>query len=311
MVVALDQAEAEETREAIRIELERVDAIQDAARKRRERAVLRNMRKRWSEQFAHACAVMVADSVRAHPHASGLKVLPKANGKGRETFWPLGHNKGKRLDVAASRTAAGLQLGISLKALNFADDANRNYDKNLTGRLYELRDEVSTVHDYLPRAFMTALFFLPVLACFDKAGAPSSFAHTIAELRARTGRLDPSVGAHNWRCDAAAVGLYAAGEPAELPLGLPRGAVRYFPVLDAEGKWNDPPMRGMPEFDRTLDLEGLTNSIVKGVMKGTVLAQEYSAPAAGMVVALAGVAATGAAAAQDEDDEPDDEEDDA
>jgi hypothetical protein len=70
-------------------------------------------------------------------------------------------NKRKQIDVVVSRELVGLQIGVSLKGLNFRDGDGGNFDKNLTGRLYELRDEVSTVHDYLPRAFMAGLFFVP------------------------------------------------------------------------------------------------------------------------------------------------------
>jgi hypothetical protein len=129
----------------------------------------------------------------------------------------------------------GLQIGVSLKGLNFRDGKGNNFDKNLTGRLYELRDEVSTIHDYLSRAFMAGLFFLPAAACFDKITGASSFAHTVALLRSRTGRLDPSIAAQNWKCDFGAVGLYGSGEPEQVSQGVARGVARYFPVIDEQG----------------------------------------------------------------------------
>ena len=133
-------------------------------------------------------------------------------------------NKRKQIDVVVSRELVGLQIGVSLKGLNFRDGDGGNFDKNLTGRLYELRDEVSTVHDYLPRAFMAGLFFVPAAACFDKVSGPTSFAHTVAQLRSRSGRLGPSPPIQNWKCDFGAVGLYGSGEPEEVQNGLPRGS---------------------------------------------------------------------------------------
>jgi hypothetical protein len=164
-----------------------------------------------------------------------------------------------------------------LKGLNFADDTSGNHDKNLTGRLYELRDEVSTVHDYLPRAFMATVFFVPVAGCSDKATAPSSFAHVVAELRARTGRLDPSVAAHAWRCDFAAVGLYVPGDPFDVDQGLAAGVARYFPVFDRKGRENLPPRRGLPRLGTTLDLTQLVDQLVARAITGTAAASRFAA----------------------------------
>src|SRR5262249_43245125 len=157
---------------------------------------------------------------------SGSHITPDATGGNQEFFTPLGYRKGKRIDVVVSRPLVGLQLGISLKGLNFRDEGGNNFDKNLTGRLYELRDEVNTVHDYLPRAFMASIFFIPLASCFDKMKSPSSFAHVVAQLRSRTGRLDPSIPAHNWKCDFGAVSIYGSGEPEEVRYGVPKGIVR-------------------------------------------------------------------------------------
>jgi hypothetical protein len=187
MVQALDQADDPTSRDAIRNELVRLQRSGAT-----NLSALREMRKRWSEQFARACATMVANGLRALPEiGSGFHITPDASGGNQESFTPLGYKKGKRIDVVVSRELVGLQIGVSLKGLNFRDGDGGNFDKNLTGRLYELRDEVSTVHDYLPRAFMAGLFFVPAAACFDKVSGPSSFAHTVAQLRSRSGRLDP------------------------------------------------------------------------------------------------------------------------
>lgn len=285
LVAALEFADAETSREAIRVEVDRIRALASETERKRERAVLRDMRKRWSERFATACATMIGDELRRNSSVGNrYEVLPDEQGAGQETFTPLGYKKGKRIDVVVFGPLVGLQIGVSLKGLNFADDTSGNHDKNLTGRLYELRDEVSTVHDYLPRAFMAIVFFMPVAGCFDKAAAPSSFAHLVAELRARTGRLDPSVPAHAWRCDFAAVGLYVPGDPFDVEQGLTGGAVRYFPLTDDAGAPNWPPKRGLPAHETTLHLRDLTSRLVSSAVKGTAASVQY-APAEGETVA--------------------------
>jgi hypothetical protein len=282
MLTALDFADGELTRAEIRKELDRIGALPSEAQQKRERPALREMRKRWSERFATACATMLASELRAHASLDRrYSVLPAADGTGQESFVPLGYTRGKRIDVVVTGPLVGLQLGVSLKGLNFADDQSGNHDKNLTGRLYELRDEVSTVHDYLPRAFMGAFFFVPVSACVDKTGAPSSFAHVVAELRSRTGRLDPSVTAHSWRCDFAAVGLYAAGDPWEATAGVTRGAVRYFPLQLRSGDPNLPPRRGLPQVPSTLDLGSVVGLLLARSLDGSAASAEYAAPEAG------------------------------
>lgn len=218
----------------------------------------RNLKKRWSEQFADACAVMVADGMRRRDEFRGLEIRPDPQGGGRETFTPLGRGQGKRIDVVAYTELAGLQIGVSLKGLGFADERSGNYDKNLTGRLYELRDEVSVVHEHLPKATMVAMFFLPIRSCFDKTeAAPSSFAKTVAKLRGRTGRLDPHMESHAHRCDLAYVCLYAPGDTGD---DLPRGVTRWFDVH------TDPPRRGRPRVDDTLDLDMVVDAVVDHVL---------------------------------------------
>jgi hypothetical protein len=79
---------------------------------------------------------MIANEIRRHPRIRGrYTVLPDEHGGGQETFTPLGHKKGKRVDVVVFGPLVGLQIGVSLKGLNFADDASGNHGKNLTGRL--------------------------------------------------------------------------------------------------------------------------------------------------------------------------------
>jgi hypothetical protein len=167
-----------------------------------------------------------------------------------------------------------------------------------------LRDEVSTVHDYLPRAFMAGLFFLPAAGCFDKTTA-SSFAHTVAQLRSRTGRLDPSLPAQNWKCDFGAVGLYGSGEPEEVDHGVARGVVRYFPLVDEEGQPTAPPRRRLPVLSSTLSLDELLRHLLMSALRGTAAGTSFT-DASDETVSMP--AALGPTAAPDVgDDEPEDD----
>lgn len=204
----------------------------------------------WSNRFADACAVMVADVVRRNEEFGRFEVRPNPDGSGREALTFVGSGDQKRVDVLASTLASGLQLGVSLKGMNFRDGQSGNYDKNLTGRTYELQAEVSAIHGYQPEAFLVGLFFLPVGATGDKRTGASSFARTVAHLRSRTGRIDTTLPSQLVRCDAAAVALYSPGDPDD---GVTRGAVRFFDVM------TDPPRRGRPKIETTLDLPGLVD----------------------------------------------------
>jgi len=230
---------------------------------------------------------MIASEIRRHTAIrSHYEVLPDQDGGSQETFTPLGYQSGKRIDVVVFGPLVGLQIGVSLKGLNFADDASGNHDKNLTGRLYELRDEVSTVHDYLPRAFMTTVFFLPVAGCFDKAAAPSSFAHVVVELGRRTGRLDPSVAAHAWRCDFAGVGLYVPGDPDDEARGLTAGVARFFAIGGSTIEENWAPVRGLPKVASTLSISEFVDHLVQEATVGTAASARYAPAEEGTEPAL-------------------------
>lgn len=228
----------------------------------------RNDKKRWSEVFADACAVMVANALRGQRLVADLSIKPLADGSGRESITPLGSATSKKLDVTAVDPLLGLQLGVSLKATNFADRSRGNYDKNLTGRLYELREEMSVVHEYLPRAFMAGLFFVPLGGTSDKKTAASSFARTVRELRGRTGRFDQTLPTLWPRCDWSVVGLYSAADPGD---PLARGVVRYFDTT------TDPPKLGRPKLDATFDLDAFVEQLV-AMASGVDQAIEWSLP---------------------------------
>ena len=193
----------------------------------------REDRQKWSNAFADACARMIARTVRSSPAFAKLNVLPDDEGNAEPPTYVVGDNE-KRVDVVVSSSITGLQLGISLKGMNFRDSKGWQFDKNLTGRTYELQDEVRLVHEYQPASFMVALYFLPVAATMDKKSdrSLSSFARAVEHLRKRTGRLDPSLPSHYAKTDFSAVGLYVPGdrEPEyKYEDVFPRGIVRYAP----------------------------------------------------------------------------------
>lgn len=226
----------------------------------------RSDKNNWSNRFADHCAQMVANAVRRDQIFKKYEVRPNADGSGKEALTVVG-NTSKRIDVIAATLASGLQLGISLKGMNFRDSAGLQFDKNLTGRTYELQDEVRAVHGQKPTAFMVGLAFLPLAAVCDKKTehSPSSFARTVKHLRARTGRVDPTLPSQMHKLDMAAVALYVPGDSESVILGdgspyeyedqFDRGVVRYFDVLE------DPPRRGRPKVECTLDLDGLVDLI--------------------------------------------------
>lgn len=212
-------------------------------------------KRKWSEKFANACAVAVASQFREHSELAGKTVKPISLESGTEPLTPLGAGVEKRIDVTVTDSMLGLELGVSLKGLNFVDRRSKNYDKNLTGRLYELGDEVRVVHEHLPHAFMVGVFFLPLASCNDKnpeGRAPSSFANAVIKLRSRTGRLDAALAAHASRCDAAYVGLYTLGNEN----GFERGLVRFFNVS------KNPPRRGRPKMEATCSLAEMVDEVV-------------------------------------------------
>ncbi|KXX66400.1 MULTISPECIES: hypothetical protein [Marichromatium] len=213
-----------------------------------------NQKRGWSERFANACAVAIARTIAEARELRGKTVRPVDPDQGVEPLVPLGSGVSKRIDVTVTDPLLGLEIGVSLKGLNFRDGRSGNYDKNLTGRLYELGDEVRVVHEHLPHAFMAGVFFLPLGAVDDKQNGNSSFANAVYKLARRTGRIDPSLAHHAPRCDIAFVALYTTGSE---PEGFPPGLVRFLDVTEQA-----PPRRGRPRVHTTLSLQEAVERIV-------------------------------------------------
>lgn len=212
-----------------------------------------NEKRHWSESFANGCAIAIAETFR-ETSLRDKRILPISLEEGTEPLTPLGSGTSKRIDVTVSDSVLGLEIGVSLKGLNFRDSRSNNYDKNVTGRLYELGDEVRLVHEHLPHAYMVGVFFVPLASTEDKTErAVCSFSNVVGKLRERSGRLDVALAAHSSRCDAAYVALYADGT--EGP-AVPKGAARFFNV------GNNPPRRGRPKVSDTMSLCEMVHEVV-------------------------------------------------
>ncbi len=239
----------------------------------------REQRLKWSNAFADACARMIATEVRKQKAFEGLHVLPTGDGSAEPQSFVAG-GRSKKIDVIVSSLVSGLQVGLSLKGMNFRDAHGLQFDKNLTGRTYELQDEVRVVHEYQPAAFLVGLYFLPLAATEDKRSldSPSSFARAVEHLRARTGRLDPSIHSHLSRLDMSAVCLYVPGDREDLGDDrvyedrCARGVARYFDVENA------PPFRGRPTLDTTWSISEFVEAVVQRSLAGDSDPIEWADP---------------------------------
>jgi len=213
-----------------------------------------NEKRHWSEKFANGCAVAVAKEFRKSPVKKKI-IRPESLEKGTEPLTPLGASTQKRIDVTVVDSVLGLEIGVSLKGFNWKDSGSNAFDKNFTGRLYELGDEVRLVHEHLPHAFMVGVLFLPIDSTNDKKSdtSASSFARAVIKLRERTGRLDAALPSQASKCDAGYVCLYVTGDEIG---GFRRGAARFINVK------NDPPVRGRPKVQDTLSLSEVIDEIV-------------------------------------------------
>lgn len=212
---------------------------------------------------------MMADALRRQPGLEKLEVLPKASGERVEFVTAAqSRGKGKKVDVAVSSLAAGLQLALSLKAGNFLDTGSGGYGKNLTGRLYELLDETRAVHEYHPHSMIVAVYFLPIGATEDLK-TKSTFSKAVRMLRAHTGRTDPLLVTQFARFDRAAIALYV---PERTESGISRGVCRVFDVEKA------PPKRGRPKVETTETLLQFAKRIVTEFKQGEEHEIKYVEP---------------------------------
>jgi hypothetical protein len=223
-------------------------------------------KRNWSNRFADGCAYLAAPIVRQGLGSLGaptdLVVLPTTGGSAEPPV-VLGEGSRKRIDVAVVHRLGGLRIDLSLKGLNFRDKRGDHFDKNLTGRTYEIEDELRQVRRLQPSAFVFAFYWMPLLGATDKTSGESSFARTLMHLRARVHRGAPGTARDPGRLDGAGVALYAPMETV-LPGGetVARGVVRCANVHV------DPPRRGRPRVTATGSLDELIHDWVRVYLEG-------------------------------------------
>ncbi|MBL8922193.1 MAG: hypothetical protein JNJ54_25310 [Myxococcaceae bacterium] len=193
------------------------------------RAAKKNLAQRLSE----AIAQKIANALRRE--FPGIQ--PDASGSGHESF-SKGAGGVKKLDVNYSTKKSGLELAVSVKTINFADDATGRYTKNVKRVDGELRAEAQDCHKRQPYAVIAAYLFMPIESAKDGANGKSSAKHAAEVLAARSHRKDSS-GPHE-KVELSFIGLYED-----------QGTVRFcFP--------DDVPLNGTPTraigFGRTLEL---------------------------------------------------------
>ena len=225
-----------------------------------------NDKRNWSNRFADECARLAAPIVRHGLGSEGappdLVVLPTSGGSAEPPVL-LGEGSKKRIDVAVVHRLGGLRIDLSLKGLNFRDKTGDHYDKNLTGRTYEIEDELRQVRRLQPSSFVFALYWMPLLGTTDKVTGESSFARTVVHLRVRIHKGAPGTARDPSRLDGAGVALYSPIESA-LPSGeaVPRGTMRCCNVVE------EPPRRGRPRIEATHTLDELVHQWVRVYLEG-------------------------------------------
>ncbi len=122
----------------------------------------RAVKRDYAQRLSHALAQKIADALR--PHFPGI--LPDEHGKRHKS--KSGSASGlKKLDVNYSNPRIGLGLGVSVKTLNFRDEATGRFTKNVKRLDGELRAEAQDYHVRQPFAVLIALVFLPEEASRD------------------------------------------------------------------------------------------------------------------------------------------------
>jgi hypothetical protein len=161
------------------------DAL-DAASPRPVEDAAQADKKNYAERLSKALSVLIANRLRP----TFPPILPLPDGTRQESRAPTGKGK-KKLDVNYSTQELGLALGVSIKTLNFRDDASGRYTKNATRIDNELRAEASDYHERQPFAVMVGIVFVPIDSCDDAKRGKSSFAQIVEVLRHRANRETP------------------------------------------------------------------------------------------------------------------------
>jgi hypothetical protein len=180
----------------------------------------------YAHRLSTCLAQKIADALR--PRFRGI--LPDEHGGRHESR--SGSASGlKKLDVNYSNPQIGLGLGVSIKTLNFRDEATGRFTKNVKRLDGELRAEAQDYHVRQPFAVLAALVFMPDEAAHDSK-SKSSLRHAWEVFRWRSGRKsnvnDASLFERLWLCvykttkeDFGSCLCYDVGE--EFPMaGLPK-----------------------------------------------------------------------------------------
>ena len=149
----------------------------------------------------------------------------------------------KRLDIGCVDPNGYLSLDVSIKTFHFRDQRTKKYNKNFTGRFYELLGESLDLHRSYPLAVLAAIIILPIDSCNDSlTAAPSSFGCAVRQFSKISGRIepedDPILFEHVF------IGLYNSN------------SIAFFNAMDA------PPKQGIPERCYLISIEELIGKLI-------------------------------------------------
>jgi hypothetical protein len=196
-----------------------------------------NLSRHYSETLSKGVALwlrgLLVDDGRFHEVLPPEAKVPTCFGK-------------KSLDVACRDKNKYLALDLSIKTFSFVDPRTRRYDKNYTGRFYELLGEGLDLRLSYPEAVLVALIFLPLDSCSDGTKkAPSSFGKAVKQYSkiASKGSVDD----HALSFEHVFVGLYD------------EDGVAFF---DAQ---NPPPFHDEPPAHLLMSTEQMLEKVLKTV----------------------------------------------
>ena len=162
-----------------------------------------NTLRHYSERFSKAVALWVRDLI-VHDKRVDKVQMPEAR---VPTCFGT-----KPLDVGCLDATGYLALDISLKTFHFRDRKKNKYDKNLTGRFYELLGEGLELRLSYPEVVLVALVLLPFDGCDDSSRyAPSSFGKAAKQFSKIAGR--GSDGDHALSFEFVFIGLFEPDKP--------------------------------------------------------------------------------------------------